>query len=147
VLVDVGFGDAFTRPLPLDGRWRRDGRKLVRIARRDGRWCYEEDMGEGPRPSYDFTEVPRSLDEFTPRNEWQQTSPDSHFTAGSVCSILTPTHRFTLSGPGLGRRLITTDNASGQRSERALAESDVSIVLNEMFGIDLSAVAESPNLV
>ena len=49
---------------------------------------------------------------------FHQTSPESHFTRGRVCSLLTPDGRVTLSGA----RLITT--TGNERVERELANDD-----------------------
>ncbi len=65
---------------------------------------------------------------------FHQTSPESHFTRGRVCSRLTPEGRVTLSG----MRLITT--AGGERRERGLAsEAEYAAALREHFGVVLPA--------
>ncbi|EWT03318.1 acetyltransferase [Intrasporangium oryzae NRRL B-24470] len=136
-LVDVGFGDAFLEPLPMvDGFSRVEGAKRVGLVTRDageevGEWTYREDAGDGWHPTYVFTTTPHVLEDFAARNEWQQTSPESHFTQKRVASVATPTGRVTLSG----ERLITT-TASG-RTERELDPSEVAAALDEHFGIVL----------
>jgi N-hydroxyarylamine O-acetyltransferase len=133
-LVDVGFGDAFTAPIPFaDGAAQADRDRDVRLTAHGDDWWYEEDDGSGWAPKYAFTARPRDLAAFADRNRWQQSSPDSHFVTGPLCSRLTPTGRITLSGD----RLITTD--AGRRSERALGEDEARAVLREEFGIEWPA--------
>jgi N-hydroxyarylamine O-acetyltransferase len=70
---------------------------------------------------------------------YQQTSPQSHFTQRSVCSLATAEGRKTLSD---GRYIVTT--AEG-RSERAVGdEAEYYAILLEEFNIRLPA--ETPLL-
>ncbi|WP_353508537.1 arylamine N-acetyltransferase [Intrasporangium sp.] len=140
-LVDVGFGDAFLEPLPLeDGFSRQEGGKAVGLARGDdGEWGYCEDHGNGWEAQYLFSTTPRRMTEFEDRNRWQQISPQSHFTQKRVASRVTDSGRVTLSLSTAGRRLITTED--GMRSERDIPVADVSRVLEELFGIRLDDAA------
>jgi N-hydroxyarylamine O-acetyltransferase len=62
---------------------------------------------------------------------FHQTSPDSHFTRQTVCSLATPDGRITLSG----MKLITT---RGDRHERILdSEEERTALLRELFGVVL----------
>ncbi|HET7801816.1 MAG TPA: arylamine N-acetyltransferase [Humibacillus xanthopallidus] len=149
VLADVGFGDAFIEPLPLrDGVEVREPGKDVGLAQAGDTWHYRErrhapdrtearsrpedrDVGEW-QTQYVFTTTPHQLADFEPRNRWQQTSPESHFTRQRVASRLTPTGRVTLSG----RRLITTTH--GRRDEVELADDEVATALAGHFGIVLT---------
>lgn len=132
-LVDVGFGDAFIDPIPLaDGFARRELAKEVGLARRGATWHYQERTGDdGWRDQYLFTEAPRALADFGPRNQWQQTSPESNFTRKRVASLLTEDGRVTLSG----QRLIVT--ASGRRTEEELDDAACAALLARRFGISL----------
>jgi N-hydroxyarylamine O-acetyltransferase len=101
---------------------------------RDGSaWHYRERRSGGEwHAQYVFTATPHPLTDFAERNEWQQTSPESHFTRSRLASVLTPTGRVTLSGA----RLITTTH--GRREESELADEDaVRAALVEHFGIVL----------
>ena len=120
MLADVGFGEGFVEPLPLrDGVERRERGHLVGLVRRDDTWVYRERRdGEDWRDRFVFTTTPHPLTDFAARNEWQQTSPDSHFTRSRLASVLTATGRVTLSGD----RLITT--SPGRRKETVLADED-----------------------
>jgi len=116
-----------------DGRDRRDGGD--RPSGPDG--AKDQGGSEAPDPAgwqtrYVFTTTPHPLADFEPRNLWQQTSPDSHFTRQRVVSRLTPTGRVTLSG----QRLITTTH--GRRDEVGLADDEVATALDANFGIVLA---------
>ena len=106
-LVDVGFGDSFTEPKKLDyvGSQTDFGR-VYRVTRRIGgrllsRWDEEKSLWEA---QYMFTLRPRKLEEFVRRCRWQQTSPNSHFKKGRLCTKLTSYGRVTLTD----RKIIVT---------------------------------------
>lgn len=165
-LVDVGFGDAATVPVPLiDGVERDDRDRRIRArpvgetdrgddpAGKAGHhrpeWDYEEDRGGGWAVAYRFETTPQDLAAFARRNEWQQSSPDSHFTGQILASLLTEAGRTTLSGPvpgsapaggaaggAGGNRLIVTTLA-GRRTEDPIEASRVRDALQRELGLDL----------
>jgi len=134
-IADVGFGDSFLEPLPLDseeehvqpgGAYRLigPGSKKALERRRDFGW----------QPQYLFSLTPRQLVEFAGMCQRHQTSPDSVFTQKIVCSVATPDGRIALSNG----RLITT---VGERFEerKVTAEADYRSLLQDHFGIDLGS--------
>jgi N-hydroxyarylamine O-acetyltransferase len=140
-LADVGFGDSFVEPLRIDARGEQaQGRRAYRVtdggdylvmSRRDA-----GDDGEW-ESQYRFTLRPHNYPDFAEMCSYHQTSPESHFTRGRVCSRATPQGgRVTLSG----MRFIETD-ASGQRRERVLStEEEYAAILREQFGIEMLSV-------
>lgn len=131
-LADVGFGDFAAEPLRLIAdieQHDREGDFVIRRAefgvlevarRRDG----------GPVPEYRFEPLGRDLSEFAEMCDFQQYSPESHFTKGKLCSILTDTGRKTLTD----KSFIETLN--GERNETAVgSESDFAEILKREFGI------------
>jgi N-hydroxyarylamine O-acetyltransferase len=129
-LTDVGFGASFLRPLELG----RPGPQA------DPAGIYEVvemgpdqfDMMENGQPQYRYSTVERHLSEFADGCHYHQTSPVSHFTQDTVCSLATATGRVTIAG----RTLITT--ADGQRAEHAIASDDELLALyRRHFGITL----------
>ena len=134
MIADVGFGDSFLEPLRLDtaaeveqhgSAYRLTKSRLDRVLerRRDSYW----------EPQYIFSLSPRRLTEFGAMCERQQTSPESHFTRKTVCSLATLDGRITLSNS----RLITT--TGGRRVERDIESVDeYRSVLATHFGIDLA---------
>jgi len=132
-LADVGFGRHSDYPLRLDRRGEQDdpaGRFLVADAP-DG----DVDVLRDGRPQYRIEMRERALDDFVPTCWWQQTSPQSHFTAGTICSRLTEDGRVSISD----RTLI---QASGSlRTEQHLADDDALLAAyRDHFGIVLRRV-------
>ena len=133
-LADVGFGDCFVEPLHMrPGVEQLQGERRFRIA--DDRGSMGVEMAEAARTwkrQYSFTQTPRSLDEFAPRCEYHQTSPESTFTQKRVCTKATPDGRITLAD----KKLVVTRN--GKKEERLLkSEDEWRALLNDHFGIRL----------
>lgn len=136
-LVDVGFGDSVREPLLLDSRdEQRKGREVYRLTD-DGHFLtfmQRKDLGQSPpdwKPQYRFTLAPRRFSDYGEMCLYHQTSPQSHFTKGRVCTRATPNGRVTLSE----MRFITT-TLDGGRDERELSsEAEHALMLGEHFGI------------
>jgi len=131
-LVDVGFGDSFEEPLAIDRATEQvQGMMGYDVVRGDGYHVMRRrPIGGEWKNQYRFTLQPYEYADFEPRCHYQQTSPESHFRKGKVCTIATPDGRITISE----MRLITTEG--GIRSERNI-EDDAEYValLREHFGI------------
>jgi N-hydroxyarylamine O-acetyltransferase len=130
-LVDVGFGENFDEPLPfVTGVDHVDPVGTFRIeARDDGSY---ELLQEG-EPQHRFWPTPRVLADFADGCAFHQTSPDSHFTSGPVCTLRTPSGRMTLRR----RQLIRTMGA--ERDEREVPAGDLRQLYADRFGISLTA--------
>jgi N-hydroxyarylamine O-acetyltransferase len=130
-LADVGFGDGFRLPLALnaDAQQDQDGR-VYRIVE-DGEYRVLQRRDPDCWTSqYRFTVSPRALEDFAERCRFHQTSPESHFTRGRICTLATPEGRVSLSG----LRLIVTTGT--ERTERRLAgEAEYAAVLSQTFGV------------
>jgi N-hydroxyarylamine O-acetyltransferase len=134
-LADVGFGDSFTEPKRLDysGSQTDDGR-VYHITQRAGgrllsRWRREKNLWE---PQYMFDLRPRRLEDFVARNRYQQTSANSHFKKGRVCTLLTRNGRVTLTDTKLiltrrGRRIGQPVKSRGEFDRQ----------LRKLFGVNL----------
>jgi N-hydroxyarylamine O-acetyltransferase len=92
------------------------------------------DVLKDGQPQYRIELRERELADFGPTCWWQQTSPDSHFTAGTICSRLTEDGRISISGHSLIR------TSGGSRSEQTLASGEVLAAYREHFGISLDRV-------
>src|SRR5437879_11781686 len=107
---------------------------VYRITRRAGgrllsRWDAEKNLWE---PQYLFSLRPRSLGDFVRRCRYQQTSPNSHFKKGRVCTMLTRDGRVTLTDS----KLIVTRR--GRRVERPVKSRAVfDRLLRKWFGIKI----------
>lgn len=130
-LVDVGFGASFEHPLRLATRQpQEDPQGTYQILpTEDEGWL---DLCENGTPQYRFSLTPRRLEEFAEGCRYHQTSPQSHFTSGPVCTLLTAEGRVTLRGT----RLIETRN--GERHEEEIAEEELLAVYRERFGVWLT---------
>jgi N-hydroxyarylamine O-acetyltransferase len=134
-LVDVGFGAFARHPL----RW------YERDEQADPAGTYRIEQAadgdvvvlENGRPAYRLEPRPRGLAEFVPTCWWQQTSPESHFTEASICSVLTEDGRVTVRG----RTLIET--RSGTRSERQIDDGELLTLYRDRFGIVLDQLPRS----
>jgi N-hydroxyarylamine O-acetyltransferase len=128
-LVDVGFGAAFSEPLLLHTRGpQADPAGPFEVIRRDDGW-YDLVGDEGPQ--YRFSTTPRLLSDFDGGCRHHQTSPASHFTRNTVCSIQTPAGRTTVRG----HALIVTEH--GERTESVLDDDELLRVYRDVFGISL----------
>jgi N-hydroxyarylamine O-acetyltransferase len=137
-LADVGFGASFLRSLDLD----------TTAPQTDPAGTYqivavgddEFDMVDDGEVQYRFATRPRELADFAAACRYHQTSPESHFTRQTVCSLATADGRVTVSG----RTLITT--ADGQRTERAIVSDEELLDLyRRHFGIALARLPLSPS--
>jgi N-hydroxyarylamine O-acetyltransferase len=132
-LADVGFGDSFIEPKRIDYDEPQEdssGReyKITRIG--SALLLSQRSSNDSLKPQYRFSLTPRSLKEFAPRCEFQQSSPLSHFRKGWICSRLTSTGRKSLTY----EKLITTK--SGKRFEQPVrGRSEFEALLRKHFGI------------
>lgn len=95
-----------------------------------GTLVVEKRIDEAWVPQYSFSLLGRDLAEFSEMCEFQQYSPESHFTQGKVCSIMTGSGRKTLTDS----RLIVTEH--GERSVTDVDSEELSDrLLNDEFGI------------
>jgi N-hydroxyarylamine O-acetyltransferase len=123
-LTDVGYGDNNRTPLrlPADGVQDISGEYRLQPAT-DDRWL----LSRTDQPLYEMSLTEQPLSAFAGMHRHHQTSPDSIFTKGLICTRATPTGRTTLSR----ERLIIVDG--GQRSESVIADCDQA--LERYFGL------------
>jgi N-hydroxyarylamine O-acetyltransferase len=133
-LADVGFGrGCFDEPIhlvPGVGQQDTAGTFLLRPAP-DGSLDLLCDGAE----QYRVTAVARPLADFAPGCTYHQSSPDSAFTRGTVCTIRTPDGRVTLAGT----RLV--ESGADGRQERELDRTALAAALAGRFGIRLDEAA------
>lgn len=112
-LVDVGFGHFTAEPLKfVTDVEQTDDCGVFMIKKHDENY-YEIVKKDADKwqSEYIFSDVNRDLQEFTEMCEFHQTSPESHFTRGKVCSLLTLDGRKTLTD----KKFIETKN--GEKTE------------------------------
>jgi N-hydroxyarylamine O-acetyltransferase len=136
-LADVGFGAFAAEPLQILPELEQEdpaGRFIIRR--------YDEEYFEvakqqdfGWKSEYIFKPLGHDLTEFEERCDWNQTSPDSHFTKGRLCSMMTENGRKTLSDD----KFILTE--SDQRTETPIvSEDEFESILFSQFGITKSGI-------
>jgi N-hydroxyarylamine O-acetyltransferase len=132
-LADVGFGRHSTYPLRFGSRDAQDdpGGRFQLADAPDS----DVDMIRDGEPQYRLERRERPLADFVPTCWWQQTSPESHFTQSTICTLLTADGRISLSG----RTLIRT--IGGSRTEEHLdGDATVLAAYRDHFGIALDQV-------
>lgn len=131
-LADVGFGDFIAEPLKIDPsneQIDREGVFIVRLTEH-GAFEVEKRDGAGWKPECLFGRNSHRLEEFAGMCEFHQTSPDSHFTKGKVCSQLTADGRKTLTDS----KFIVTSN--GEKTELVVAtDEEFDAILLREFNI------------
>ena len=126
-LADVGFGEFAAEPLHfVIDEIQEDPNGIFTIARLEGGALDVKKKVDGNWVSqYIFADKERVLSEFAEMCDFQQYSPDSHFTKKKVCSVMTSNGRKTLAGDKLiitsgGERIETPVNGD-EEFERVLA--------------------------
>ncbi|MCA1608053.1 MAG: arylamine N-acetyltransferase [Acidobacteria bacterium] len=135
-LPDVGFGAFTAEPLRfvLDQEQRdRAGIFVIRKFDTDYFEVAKKD-GDEWKNEYIFKDIARELNEFDEMCDFQQFSPESHFTKGKLCSIMTENGRKTLTDKNF---IVTT----GQEKEQKEIESEDQFykILQMEFGISKPA--------
>jgi N-hydroxyarylamine O-acetyltransferase len=137
-LADVGFGDSFRVPLLLRAdKPQQQAVGAYWLAQAGEQWTLLHFADDAWRPQYQFTLQPRALADFLPMCDFQQTSPESHFTRQRICTRATPDGRITLAD---ARLIITTH---GSRTEQVLSDAAAyHEALRTHFGITLDPADE-----
>ena len=139
-LVDVGFGDSFLEPLLLDARSDQvQGTRSFRLVDdADHLILMRRNDGEDWQAQYRFTLQPYTFPDYEEMCRFHQTSSESHFTKGLICSRATEDGRITLTD----MRFITTSGPQRLKHEQTLSSRDeYDKVLRDRFGI---AMRNSP---
>lgn len=133
-LVDVGFGDFAAGPLRIVPDIAQEDREGIFVLRRGDFEVLEvaKKNGEALTPQYSFTPFARNLSEFAEMCDFQQYSPDSHFTKGKLCSLMTADGRKTLTD---NKFKIT---AKGSTSEESVGtDAEFAAILQRDFNIQM----------
>lgn len=132
-LVDVGFGDSFTNPMPLHGR--EGGNSVERPYRleQDGVWLTLVEETDPPRPQYRFTLTPRTLPDFDKQSDRLQRPGSGHFTDKPFAtrSLGKGTDRVTLLADRIKFR------REGSWTEQPVDRRDWNEVAKKWFGFEL----------
>ncbi len=140
-LVDVGYGRGFLNPLPLQERDDIKQRGVLwRLKEQEGSHLCLERLEAG---SLEFQEVYQlslnvcDLGDFSEACHYHQTSKDSVFTEGILCSIAAPDGRITIRD----RTLLITRH--GRKEEIAIKdEDDLERQMKRYFRISIAALQD-----
>ena len=132
-LVDVGFGDSFTNPIPLNGRGTGNSEERPYRLEHDDVWVTLVEETDPPVPQYRFTVTPRKLTDFTYQSTRLQTPGSGHFTEKPFAT--------RSLGTGTDRVTLLADRIRFRRDE-ALTEEPVgsdawNAVAKQWFGFEL----------
>lgn len=132
-LADVGFGDSFREPLLLDLEEEQpQGERCYRIVSADSHRILKQQENSGAwHDQYRFTLQPYNYADYAEMCQYHQTSPQSHFTKGRVCTLATNDGRITLSE----MRLITSTFGHERQELTLTTAEDYDLTLREQFGI------------
>ncbi|MEZ4667996.1 MAG: arylamine N-acetyltransferase [Anaerolineae bacterium] len=129
-LVDVGFGNGFLDPVPLEvGAFEQHGLQF-RLDYQDPYWMFDNHVHGGA--GFDFTLETHPLSYFSSRCHYLQTSPESGFVRTTVCHRFTPQSVLTLRGALL--RTVTAQEVSEQTIESG---DQYRQVLGDVFDLHL----------
>jgi N-hydroxyarylamine O-acetyltransferase len=132
-IVDVGFGDGFLTPLPLEEGTFTQGFLHYRVSRDGPRWRVDNHQFGGA-DGFDFTLTPRSLRDFATQCRELQSSPDSSFVTTTVCE------RFTRRGLVILRAATLREVTAAGTTSRVLRDAgEYAAALRDHFGLDLPA--------
>jgi Arylamine N-acetyltransferase len=131
-LTDVGFGAFTAWPLQFIPDIEQHDETGVFIIKpfRDDYFEVAKKENEVWRSEYIFKPLGRDLSEFATRCEFQQTSPESHFTKNKICSLMTIDGRKTLTDT----KFIMTKDGTKTEAEIDSDEEFDRILMSE-FGI------------
>jgi N-hydroxyarylamine O-acetyltransferase len=131
-LVDVGFGSFAAEPLRfVSGEEQQDANGIFVVHKFDNEYFEVAKLTEGDwKSEYIFRDVARVLSDFAEMCDFQQYSPQSHFTKGKLCSIMTGTGRKTLTD----KSFIISDRGE-QKEIPVRSDTEFNDLLSAEFGI------------
>lgn len=132
-LADVGFGNGFLEPIPLEVGTYQQGYLTYKLETTDVGWFFTNHAYGGP--GYDFTLTPRTMDYFAAPCQYLQTSPESGFVRTTVCHRHTPEGMVTLRGTML--REVTETGVDDQIVDNV---ADYEQLLNSRFDLHVPDV-------
>ncbi len=99
-LVDVGYGDLFIEPILLKVDYPQEDKfKTYKIENFGSNGFVLKESLKGKSEfilKYQFSNIPRTIDEFEAQNNWKQTSKDSYFVKNMICTLPTQNGRYSI---------------------------------------------------
>jgi N-hydroxyarylamine O-acetyltransferase len=135
-LVDVGFGDIFRKPIALPNGKSKDisgSYRLQPVGSNQKTLILQKKEKSEWQTVYSFTTHPRVLSDFEEMNEFNQSSPESHFTQQTICSIATKNGSVSLSD-----NFLTIIDEGSKIKIKIISSEDFHHKLWDNFGIQLN---------
>jgi len=133
-IADVGFGDGFLTPLPLEPGNYWQGFLQYRVSRDGPRWrVHNHEFGGAD--GFDFTLTPRALDQFGPQCRELQTSPESSFVKSTVCERFVPGGLVMLRGA-----VLREVSAGGVTTDAVQDAAEYDRVLRDRFDLAVPGI-------
>jgi N-hydroxyarylamine O-acetyltransferase len=134
-LVDVGWGNGFLDPLPLEVGKYRQGFLEYRLESNGDAWRFHNQQYGAD--GFSFTLKPHDLEQirleqFQERCTWQQSSPESGFVRVTVCQLFTPEGINTLRGA-----VLTTIRSAGKLEHTISSFEEYENVLRQDFMLEV----------
>jgi N-hydroxyarylamine O-acetyltransferase len=134
-IADVGFGDGFLTPLPLEPGTYSQGFLRYQVARDGPRWTVHSHEFGGAE-GFDFTLTARTLDQFGMQCRELQTSPESSFVKATVCE------RFVSHGLVMLRGAVLREVRAGNVTTHIVQDAtEYDRVLRERFDLAIPGIA------
>lgn len=129
-LIDVGYGNGFIEPLPLDNpQPQHQGHRTFRIVMNSGQYLIQKLKQNTWAILYTFKLEPSTMSDFEERDRFHQINPASLFHGKRICMISRYDESLELNGNTL-RRI----NSSGEY-ETFVTEAKIPQLLEEEFGL------------
>ncbi len=132
-LVDVGFGDFTAEPLEFILNVEQQDSNGTFLIKKFDKDYFEvaKKVGEEWQSEYIFKNLACDLAEFSEMCNFHQNSPESHFTQGKICSVMTENGRKTLTD----KKFLETNG--GVKNETQIdSEEDFDEILLREFRIN-----------
>jgi N-hydroxyarylamine O-acetyltransferase len=139
-LVDVGWGNGFLDPLPLEPGIYTQGFLEYRLENAGDAWRFHNQQYGADGFSFMLEPhclEPRRLEDFTDRCTWLQSSPESGFVRVTVCQRFTPEGINTLRGA-----VLTTIRQTGKLEHTISSVEEYENVLREDFKLEVPNLHE-----
>jgi N-hydroxyarylamine O-acetyltransferase len=135
-LVDVGYGDASTRPLEIKaGATREDRGNQYRLHESARGMLYEMEMADGYTKGYELELESRVINDFHAMCRYHQSSARSWFTSARICILHTPAGTCSLIEGVL--------KETGKRQEKRSHPGEILTLLRDRFELDLPRMPEN----
>ena len=134
-IADVGFGDGFFEPVPLESHAFEQRGFAYRLEKTGDFWRFHNHAG-GAAGSYDFRHAAADESLFAEKSAWLSTAAESPFVTGMVCQMFIPGGYDVQVG-----RVAKQVSPQGKREWLVNSADELLETLSDRFGIDEPEIA------